>query len=46
MDQINITFPDGNAKAFEKGTTTEEIAHSISPGLRKSCSRKVKWTND
>ncbi|WP_210128447.1 MULTISPECIES: threonine--tRNA ligase [unclassified Staphylococcus] len=35
MDQINITFPDGNAKAFEKGTTTEEIAHSISPGLRK-----------
>lgn len=35
MDQINITFPDGNAKAFEKGTTTEEIAHSLSPGLRK-----------
>ncbi|MGY3480710.1 MULTISPECIES: threonine--tRNA ligase [Staphylococcus] len=35
MDQINITFPDGNAKAFEKGITTEEIAHSISPGLRK-----------
>ncbi|MDV3051589.1 threonine--tRNA ligase [Staphylococcus ureilyticus] len=35
MDQINFTFPDGNAKAFEKGTTTEEIAHSISPGLRK-----------
>ena len=35
MAQINITFPDGNAKAFEKGTTTEEIAHSISPGLRK-----------
>ncbi|WP_251519974.1 MULTISPECIES: threonine--tRNA ligase [unclassified Staphylococcus] len=35
MDQINITFPDGNSKAFDKGTTTEEIAHSISPGLRK-----------
>ena len=35
MAQINITFPDGNAKAFEKGITTEEIAHSISPGLRK-----------
>ncbi|SCS29132.1 threonine--tRNA ligase [Staphylococcus caeli] len=35
MDQINIKFPDGNSKAFDKGTTTEEIAHSISPGLRK-----------
>lgn len=35
MAQINITFPDGNEKAFEKGITTEEIAHSISPGLRK-----------
>ncbi|WP_436859812.1 threonine--tRNA ligase [Staphylococcus caeli] len=35
MDQINIKFPDGNSKAFYKGTTTEEIAHSISPGLRK-----------
>ncbi|PTK58700.1 threonine--tRNA ligase [Staphylococcus nepalensis] len=35
MDQINIIFPDGNSKAFDKGTTTETIAHSISPGLRK-----------
>lgn len=35
MDQINIQFPDGNNKAFDKGTTTEDIAQSISPGLRK-----------
>ncbi|MDT4106743.1 threonine--tRNA ligase, partial [Staphylococcus aureus] len=28
-------FPDGNKKAFDKGTTTEDIAQSISPGLRK-----------
>lgn len=35
MDQINIKFPDGNAKVFDKGTTTEDIAQSISPGLRK-----------
>ncbi|WP_210126322.1 threonine--tRNA ligase [Staphylococcus sp. GDY8P85P] len=35
MDQINVQFPDGNSKAFDKGTTTEDIAQSISPGLRK-----------
>lgn len=35
MDQINIKFPNGNAKVFDKGTTTEDIAQSISPGLRK-----------
>lgn len=35
MEQINIQFPDGNLKAFDKGTTTEDIAQSISPGLRK-----------
>ena len=35
MNQINIQFPDGNKKAFDKGTTTEDIAQSISPGLRK-----------
>ncbi|WP_027964290.1 threonine--tRNA ligase [Halalkalibacillus halophilus] len=32
---IQITFPDGNHKEFEKGTTTEEIAGSISSGLKK-----------
>lgn len=35
MEQINIQFPDGNKEAFDKGTTTEDIAQSISPGLRK-----------
>ncbi|HCV5675715.1 TPA: threonine--tRNA ligase [Staphylococcus aureus] len=35
MEQINIQFPDGNKKAFDKVTTTEDIAQSISPGLRK-----------
>ncbi|OHP87285.1 threonine--tRNA ligase [Staphylococcus sp. HMSC063D03] len=35
MTKINIQFPDGNKKAFDKGITTEEIAQSISPGLRK-----------
>lgn len=35
MNQINIQFPDGNTKEFDKGTTTVDIAQSISPGLRK-----------
>lgn len=35
MAEISIRFPDGNEKSFEKGITTEEIAQSISPGLRK-----------
>lgn len=35
MEQIDIQFPDGNKKAFDKGITTEDIAQSISPGLRK-----------
>ena len=28
---INITFPDGNSKQFEKGATPYQIAESISP---------------
>ncbi|HZW68300.1 MAG TPA: threonine--tRNA ligase [Pseudogracilibacillus sp.] len=32
---ITITFPDGNNKQFDKGITGEEIAQSISPGLRR-----------
>ena len=35
MAQIKVTFPDGNSKEFEQGVTTEDIAQSISPGLRK-----------
>ncbi len=30
---INITFPDGSVKSFEKGTTGYQIAQSISPRL-------------
>lgn len=32
---INITFPDGSVKEFNKGITIEQIAGSISSGLRK-----------
>ncbi|WP_117170533.1 threonine--tRNA ligase [Paraliobacillus sediminis] len=34
-DQLVITFPDGANKEFPQGTTGEDIAQSISPGLRK-----------
>jgi threonyl-tRNA synthetase len=34
-EMINVTFPDGAVKEFPAGTTTEDIAQSISPGLRK-----------
>ncbi|MCM3539853.1 threonine--tRNA ligase [Priestia endophytica] len=30
-----LTFPDGSVKEFEVGITTEDVAFSISPGLRK-----------
>ncbi len=32
---IKITFPDGAVREYAKGTTTYDIAHSISPGLAK-----------
>ncbi|WP_053367353.1 threonine--tRNA ligase [Bacillus sp. FJAT-27245] len=35
MAELKITFPDGNVKEYPKGTSTEEIAASISPGLKK-----------
>ncbi|WP_408007154.1 threonine--tRNA ligase [Pseudalkalibacillus sp. A8] len=35
MSKVKITFPDGAVKEFDKGVTTEEIAASISPGLKK-----------
>ncbi|TDM04509.1 threonine--tRNA ligase [Macrococcus carouselicus] len=35
MSEIKIKFPDGNEKSFESGISTEEIAASISPGLKK-----------
>ncbi|ADC48720.1 threonyl-tRNA synthetase [Alkalihalophilus pseudofirmus OF4] len=34
-DVLKITFPDGAVKEFPRGTTTEDIAASISPGLKK-----------
>ncbi len=34
-DMINLTFPDGSVKEFEKGITTDAVAAAISPGLRK-----------
>ncbi|OPA07308.1 threonine--tRNA ligase [Bacillus cereus] len=34
-DVVKITFPDGAVKEFPKGVTTEKIAASISPGLKK-----------
>jgi threonyl-tRNA synthetase len=35
-NMINLKFPDGAVKEFPQGTTTEDVAGSISPGLRKS----------
>ncbi|MCM3122672.1 MULTISPECIES: threonine--tRNA ligase [unclassified Mesobacillus] len=34
-DMLKISFPDGAVKEFPAGTTTEDIAGSISPGLKK-----------
>ena len=34
-EMIKITFPDGNIKEYPKGITTEDIAGSISSGLKK-----------
>jgi len=35
MSSIEIVFPDGARREFPKGITGEEIAQSISPGLRR-----------
>ncbi|WP_019415932.1 threonine--tRNA ligase [Paenisporosarcina sp. TG20] len=34
-ETIQLKFPDGAVKEFQKGTTIEDVAASISPGLRK-----------
>ncbi|WP_062355223.1 threonine--tRNA ligase [Bacillus kwashiorkori] len=34
-EMIQVTFPDGAVKEFPRSTTTEDIAASISPGLKK-----------
>ncbi|MBE1554424.1 threonine--tRNA ligase [Sporosarcina limicola] len=36
IDMIKLKFPDGAVKEFPQGTTMEDVAASISPGLRKS----------
>ena len=33
---IKITFPDGNVREYEKGTSPLEIASSISEGLARN----------
>jgi threonyl-tRNA synthetase len=33
---INITFPDGNVRQYEKGTTSFDVARSISEGLARN----------
>lgn len=44
---INITFPDGSVRAFEKGVTGYEIARSISPRLAEEVlAVAVKPTTD
>ncbi|AJE48250.1 threonine--tRNA ligase [Celeribacter indicus] len=35
MSQISLTFPDGNARSFDKGVTPAEVAESISRSLSK-----------
>jgi threonyl-tRNA synthetase len=35
MAQVKISFPDGAIREFDNGVTTEDIAASISPGLKK-----------
>lgn len=34
-DIVKLSFPDGAVKEFPFGTTTEDVAASISPGLKK-----------
>ena len=35
MSQISLTFPDGNARDFDAGVTSAEVAESISKSLSK-----------
>ena len=44
---INITFPDGSVRAYEKGVTAYEIAASISPRLAADVlAASVKFAGD
>lgn len=33
---INITFPDGNVRQYDEGTTAMQVAESISQGLARN----------
>ncbi|GCL72944.1 threonine--tRNA ligase [Paenibacillus naphthalenovorans] len=33
---VKVSFPDGAVREFERGTTVEDVAGSISPGLKKN----------
>ncbi len=33
---VKVSFPDGAVREFEQGTTVEDVAGSISPGLKKN----------
>ncbi|WP_028551262.1 threonine--tRNA ligase [Paenibacillus sp. UNC451MF] len=36
INEIKVTLPNGAVKEVERGTTMEQVAESISPGLRKN----------
>lgn len=36
MPTVKITFPDGNVREYESGTTAKEVAQSISEGLARN----------
>ena len=36
MAQISLTFPDGNARVYDKGVTAADVAASIAPSLAKA----------
>ena len=41
FDMITVTFPDGNQRQFESGTTSAQIAASISKSLEKKAAAAV-----
>ena len=46
-DMINVTFPDGSVKSYEKGITAYQIAQGISPRLAAEVlAAEVKFADD
>ncbi len=37
---VKVTFPDGAVREYESGITVEEVAASISSGLKKECGHR------